>query len=109
MLQSLVANHGSHLHGAIMPRYQAFLRENRILQSISRKGNCLDNAPTENFFGRLKTELYYDKEFSHHSLQHLKLAISEHIEYYNNVRIVSRLRCSPVQYKNKVNTVSLNI
>ena len=89
MLQSLVANHGRHLRGAIlhsdqgwqyqMPRYQAFLKENGIHQSMSRKGNCLDNAPTENFFGRMKTELYYDKEFSHHSLQQLKLAMSEYI------------------------------
>ena len=119
MLQSLVANHGRHLRGAIlhsdqgwqyqMPRYQAFLKENGIRQSMSRKGNCLDNAPTENFFGRMKTELYYDKEFSYHSLQHLKLAISEYIEYYNNERIVSRLQCSPVQYKNKVTTTSSNI
>ena len=119
MLQSLVANHGRHLRGAIlhsdqgwqyqMPRYQAFLKENGIHQSMSRKGNCLDNAPTENFFGRMKTELYYDKEFSYHSLQHLKLAISEYIEYYNNDRIVSRLKCSPVQYKNKVTTTFSNI
>lgn len=115
MLQSLVANYGSHLRGAIlhsdqgwqyqMPRYQAFLRNHGILQSMSRKGNCLDNAPTENFFGRLKTELYYDKEFSYHSLQHLKLAISQYIKYYNNERIVSRLQCSPVQYKNKMNII----
>ena len=92
-----------------MPRYQAFLKENGIRQSMSRKGNCLDNAPTENFFGRMKTELYYDKEFSYHSLQQLKLAISEYIEYYNNERIVSRLQCSPVQYKNKVTTTFSNI
>jgi putative transposase len=91
-----------------MPRYQAFLKENGIHQSMSRKGNCLDNAPTENFFGRMKTELYYDKEFSYHSLQQLKLAISEYIEYYNNERIVSRLKCSPVQYKDKMIAVSSN-
>lgn len=118
MLQSLVANHGSHLRGAIlhsdqgwqyqMPRYQAFLKENGIHQSMSRKGNCLDNAPTENFFGRLKTEVFYSKEFSFHSLQQLKLAISEYIEYYNNERIVSKLKCSPVQYKNQLSTVSAN-
>ena len=115
ILQSLVANYGSHLRGAIlhsdqgwqyqMPRYQAFLRNHGILQSMSRKGNCLDNAPTENFFGRLKTELYYDKKFSYHSLQHLNLATSQYIKYYNNERIVSRLQCSPVQYKNKMNII----
>ncbi len=118
MLHSLVANHGKYLRGAIlhsdqgwqyqMPRYQAFLKENGIRQSMSRKGNCLDNAPTENFFGRMKTELYYDKEFSYQSLQQLKLAISEYIEYYNNERIVSRLKCSPVQYKNKMTAASSN-
>lgn len=90
-------------------QYRAFLKENGIRQSMSRKGNCLDNAPTENFFWRMKTELYYDKDFSYQSLQQLRLAISEYIEYYNNERIVNRSQCSPVQYKNKLITASSNI
>ena len=46
-----------------MVGYQAILRENGIQQSISRKGNCLDNSAIESFFGRLKTECYYGKLF----------------------------------------------
>ena len=46
-----------------MVSYQAILRENGIQQNMSRKGNYLDNNAMENFFGRLKTECYYDKRF----------------------------------------------
>ena len=106
MLDRLVCEHGEHLNGAIlhsdqgwqyqMLYYQKFLREHGMTQSMSRKGNCLDNSPTENFFGRMKAEMYYDKEFSFKSLNHLKKVIHEYILYYNNVRIVSRLKTSPV-------------
>lgn len=53
-----------------------------------RKGNCLDNSPTENFFGRLKTEIFYDKEFEYESLEQLKKTIEKYIKYYNEERIV---------------------
>jgi len=109
MLDCLIREHGEYLNGAIlhsdqgwqyqMLYYQKFLREHGITQSMSRKGNCLDNSPTENFFGRMKTEMYYDKEFSFKSLNHLKKAIHEYILYYNNDRIVSRLKTSPAAYR----------
>ena len=44
-----------------MVGYQEILRENGIQQSMSRKGNCLDNSAIESFFGRLKAECYYGK------------------------------------------------
>ena len=109
MLNKLVKTHGKHLRGAVlhsdqgwqyqMQQYRDFLRENGMIQSMSRKGNCLDNSPTENFFGRMKTEIYYDQEYSFSSLEHLKLVIRDYIEYYNNDRIVSRLKCSPIRYR----------
>lgn len=109
MLNKLVKAHGKHLRGAVlhsdqgwqyqMQQYRDFLRENGMIQSMSRKGNCLDNSPTENFFGRMKTEIYYDQEYSFSSLEHLKLVIRDYIEYYNNDRIVSRLKCSPIRYR----------
>jgi len=109
MLERLVKAHGEHLTGAIlhsdqgwqyqMRQYRQFLADNGMIQSMSRKGNCLDNSPTENFFGRMKTEIYYDKEYTFQSLQHLKLVIRDYTEYYNNKRIVSRLKCSPVRYR----------
>ena len=46
-----------------MKEYQRILKENNIQQSMSRKGNCLDNSIMENFFGRLKTEMFYGEKF----------------------------------------------
>ena len=43
--------------------YQRMLKENNIIQSMSRKDNCLDNSVMENFFGRLKTEMFYGEKF----------------------------------------------
>lgn len=64
--------HGERLKGAVLhsdrgyqyqiKEYQNELKENNLIQSMSRKGNCLDNSPTENFFGRLKEEMYYGKK-----------------------------------------------
>ena len=60
--------------------YQKMLKEKGIRQSMSRKGNCLDNACAENFFGLLKTELL-------HSIEHFIQELHEYIEWYNNKRI----------------------
>lgn len=62
---------------------------------MSRKGNCLDNSPTENFFGRLKTEIFYDNEFKYESLDQLKRKIDKYIKYYNEERIVVKYGDSP--------------
>ena len=83
-----------------MKKYQSLLKEKGILQSMSRKGNCLDNACAENFFGILKSELYYIKEKQYKSIEELKKDIIEYIDYYNNKRIKSKLKgMSPVQYR----------
>ena len=68
-----------------MRRYQQLLNEKGIKQSMSRKGNCLDNAIIENFFGILKSELFYLKKYN--SINQLKKEIKEYIIYYNNDRI----------------------
>ena len=52
---------------------------------MSRKGNCLDNAVIENFFGLLKSELLYLQEFQ--SMEHFKQELVEYLDYYNNRRI----------------------
>ena len=80
--------------------YHRRLIDMGIIQSMSRKGNCLDNSPTENFFGRLKTEMFYEKEYIYESLDELKNSIIEYIEYYNSKRIVLKLKMSPTQYRN---------
>ena len=81
-----------------LKRYQMLLKEKGITQSMSRKGNCLDNAIIENFFGILKSELFYIKKFK--TREKLKKEIEQYINYYNNVRIKSNLnKMSPIQYR----------
>ncbi len=79
--------------------YQYKLKKNKIIQSMSRKGNCLDNAIMENFFGIIKNAMFYDQEYKYRTLDQLKLAIEEYIDYYNNRRIKLRLKMSPVSYR----------
>lgn len=81
-----------------MKRYQKILADKGIVQSMSRKGNCLDNAVIENFFGTIKSELFYTKKFS--STAELRKEINEYIKYYNHDRIRLNLKGkSPVQYR----------
>lgn len=81
-----------------MKQYQSILKQNGIKQSMSRKGNCLDNAVMENFFGTLKSELFYLNKYD--SIDHLKKEINGYIKYYNNDRIKLNLNgMSPVQYR----------
>ena len=55
-----------------------------------------------NFFGLLKTEMFYDQEYKYHNLQELTQAIKEYIEYYNEERIKSRLKgLTPKEYRNQ--------
>jgi putative transposase len=68
-----------------MKQYQHLLKQKGIRQSMSRKGNCLDNAVIENFFGILKSELFYLKKYD--SVLQLKQDIGEYIKYYNKDRI----------------------
>ncbi len=83
-----------------MKQYQYLLEQKGIRQSMSRKGNCLDNACAENFFGILKSELCYIKEKEYKNIEELEKDIIEYIEYYNNRRIKSKLKgMSPVQYR----------
>lgn len=81
-----------------MKKYQHLLKENKIIQSMSRKGNCLDNAVMENFFGLLKSELFYLQEFK--SIEDFILELENYIYYYNHKRIKTKLKgLSPVQYR----------
>lgn len=81
-----------------MKRYQYLLREKGIRQSMSRKGNCLDNAMMENFFGLLKSELLYLQKFK--SMEHFRKELNKYIDYYNNKRIKNALKnMSPVEYR----------
>lgn len=67
-------------------KYINILKEHSIVQSMSRKGNCLDNAIVESFFGVLKRELFYGNELKFKSFNELKKSIEDYIDYYNNKR-----------------------
>ncbi len=78
--------------------YQNRLTEKGIRQSMSRKGNCLDNAVMENFFGLLKSELLYLRKFA--SIEEFREELEKYIYYYNHQRIKGKLKgLSPVQYR----------
>ena len=84
-----------------MKAYSHRLREERIFQSMSRKGNCYDNSVMENFFGLLKQEIYYGVVY--YSYEELKDAIEKYIKYYNEKRIKEKLGwLSPVQYRQRL-------
>lgn len=83
-----------------MKAYSKALKDKRIFQSMSRKGNCLDNSVMENFFGILKQEIYYGNTF--HSFDELKAVVGKFIDYYNNKRTKEKLDYfSPVEYRLK--------
>ena len=85
--------------------YQKILKENGIIQSMSRKGNSIDDALMENFFGLLKTEMFYDQEEKYKDINDLSRAIDEYIYYYNNDRIKTRLKgLTPIEYRNQALT-----
>ena len=81
-----------------MREYQSMLKEHNITQSMSRKGNCLDNSVMENFFGRLKTEMFIGETFS--SVEDFQQKLEEYICYFNNERVSLKLKgMSPVQFR----------
>ena len=83
-----------------MAMYQQALKEKGVAQSMSRKGNCLDNAVMENWFGIIKTEFFYRKKFA--SVEAFKAELRDYIHYYNHDRIKEKLKgLSPVQYRNQ--------
>ena len=110
MLKNLERTHGKRVEGMMIQsdqgsqyqssRYREKLEKMGIIQSMSRKANCLDNSPTENFFGRMKMEMWYGHELEYNSVEELLAAIDEYITYYNSTRIVSKLKMSPIQYRN---------
>ncbi len=81
-----------------MKAYRDELKRRGMVQSMSRKGNCHDNATMESFFGVLKSELFYPTKFT--SIDQLEAAIVDYIHYYNHDRIKLKLGgLSPVQFR----------
>lgn len=81
-----------------MPAFQRQLEQRQLVQSMSRKGNCLDNAAMESFFAVLKSEYFYLNKFC--NVEQLRIGLADYIDYYNNERIKLKLKgLSPVQYR----------
>ena len=78
--------------------YQKHLKQYRMIPSMSRKGNCWDNAPTERFFRSLKSERLSDYRFT--TRQAASLEVLDYISYYNSIRLHSTLGYkSPFEYE----------
>lgn len=73
-----------------MGQYRQALQKQGVTQSMSRKGDCLDNAVMENWFGVMKTEFFYRKRFE--SVESFKTELQEYIHYYNHDRIKQKLK-----------------
>ena len=80
--------------------YRQELKNRGIIQSMSRRGNCIDNCIMETFFGRLKNEMYYGCEKEYVSFDSFSRALDEYISYYNNERIQRKTKwMPPVKYR----------
>ena len=109
MLNKLFRIGKNRLDGAILHSDQGWQYQNKVFvqaleklgikQSMSRKGNCLDNAMMESFFGSLKSELLYLNDYE--SMEQFETDLKQYIHYYNYDRIKNRLKMSPVDYRNK--------
>ena len=109
-INDLINKRKIHLPGSILHSDQGFqythntfknkLEHYGIIQSMSRKGNPLDNACIENFFGIMKVEILYNETLKYKSIQHFIEELHKWIEYYNGERIQRKLYYkSPIEYK----------
>ena len=81
------------------PRYIRVLKEHGIIQSMSRKGNCYDNCIIESFFGHMKNEMFYGREYEFKTFEEFSKAVDDYINYYNGERINSKCKYfSPNEY-----------
>lgn len=81
-----------------MDKYRKRLEANSVTQSMSRKGNCLDNAAMESFFGTLKSEYFHLNKFG--SIDELESGLRDYIRYYNQDRIRLKLNgLSPIDFR----------
>ena len=89
-------------------KYIKLITDKKIAQSMSRKGNCYDNAVIESFFGILKSELLYLHKYN--SMQEFENDLKEYIKYYNNDRIKMKLNgMSPVKYRVNYQNINKNV
>ena len=91
------SDQGSHYTS---PTFQKLLKKNNLGQSMSRRGNCWDNAPQESFFGHMKDEMDYK---SCNTFDELKVVVDDYMDYYNKFRCQWNLKkLTPVQFSNQL-------
>ena len=93
-IKTLPKKHNLHVHSDQGHHYQheswvSLLNSHEVTQSMSRKGNCIDNAPMENFFGLIKQEMYYGMSYG--TVEELSKEIIQYIHWYNHDRIKEKL------------------
>ena len=79
--------------------YRALTEQYGITPSMSRKGQCLDNAPTENFFSHLKEELI--KHIKIKDFQEAVLIVDDYIHFYNHDRIQLKTKLTPLELRHQ--------
>ena len=106
-LNDLMRNHGGELHSDTMIHsdqgvhytsisFRELLKDNNLTQSMSRRGNCWDNAPQESFFGHMKDEIDITNTLT---IEDLSSVIDDYMDYYNNARPQWKLaKLTPSQY-----------
>ena len=84
------------------PTYIEIVKELKMIQSMSGKGKCIDNAPIESFFGHMKDELEYE---SCQSFRDLRLSVDAYMRYYNYERKQwTKRKMTPIEYRNHLLT-----
>jgi putative transposase len=84
----------------ISQKYHQFLQIYNIKASMSRKGNCLDNACIESFFSHFKTECFNRNRF--HTPLEVKKAVDQYVTYYNHKRFQKKLNnLTPIEFRRK--------
>lgn len=89
ILRSDIGSHCQHNY------YQRRFKEKGIIQSMSRKGNCIDKCIMVFFFGVMKNEMFYGHEPERKTFDQFEQAVTDYIDYYNNHRIESKTRRIP--------------
>lgn len=81
-------------------QFKKLLDDNKLTQSMSRVGRCIDNGPMESFWGTLKCEKYY--LHTYHTFEELKNDIDDYIHFYNNERLKAKFKgLSPMEFRTK--------
>ena len=82
----------AHIDSGLLYQWVKKYREKAVIQSMSRKGNSIDNCIMESLFGTLKNEMFYGHESEFKTFTDLHRAIDKYINYYNNERIMSKTK-----------------